>query len=43
MILGEFDEEGKPVITREPYVSRFICIGGLKLEFDIELAIQHLF
>ena len=40
MILGEFDEEGKPVITREPYVSRFI--GGLKLEFDIELAIQHL-
>jgi len=30
MILGEFDEdeEGKPVITREPYVSRFI--GGLK-------------
>ena len=22
MILGEFDEEGKPVITREPYVSQ---------------------
>ena len=38
MILGEFDDEGKPVITREPYVSRsiYIFIGGPKLEFEIE-------
>ena len=40
MILGEFDDEGKPVITREPYVSRFFCNSCMYRGSEIRMRID---